>query len=129
MSKKHKNVCATLNYIEHFLILGSTITGCISISAFASVVGILIGITSSAIELKICAITTGIKKYKSIIKKKKMKHDKIVLLAKSKLNSIEVFFSKALTDANISHDKFVLINNVLKELYDTKQEIKSSNNK
>ena len=40
MSKKHKKVCATLNYIEHFLILGSTITGCVSISSFASLVGI-----------------------------------------------------------------------------------------
>ena len=90
MSKKHGRVCTTLNYIEHFLILVSTITGCISTSSFASLLGIPIGITSSAIGLKICAITAGIKKYKSIIKKKKKKHDKIVLLAKSKLSSIEV---------------------------------------
>ena len=69
ISKKHKKVCRTLNYIEHFLILASTITGCVSISAFASLVGIPIGITSSAIGLNICAITAGIKKYKSIIKK------------------------------------------------------------
>ena len=89
MSKKHKKVCTTLNYIEHFLILASTITGCVSISAFASLVGIPIGITSSAIGLEICAITAGIKKYKSIIKKKKKKHDKIVFLAKYKLNNIE----------------------------------------
>ena len=40
MGKKHKKVCTTLNYIEHFLILGSTITGCVSISSFASLVGI-----------------------------------------------------------------------------------------
>ena len=53
-SKNHKKVSITLNYIEHFLILGSTITGCVSISAFASLVGILIGITSSALGLKIC---------------------------------------------------------------------------
>ena len=61
-------------------------TGCISTSAFTSLIGISIGITSSTIGLKIFAITAGIKKYKSIIKKKKKKHDKIVLLAKSKLN-------------------------------------------
>ena len=54
MSKKHRRVCTTLNYIKHFLILAPTITGCISISAFASLLGILIRITSSAIELKIC---------------------------------------------------------------------------
>ena len=122
MSKKHKKVCTTLNYIEHFLILASTIKGCISIYAFASLIGIPIGIMSSAIGLKICAITAGIKKYKSIIKKKKKKHDKIVLLAKSKLNSIEVLISKALIDSVISHDEFVLINNVLKECNKMKEE-------
>ena len=68
MNKKHKNVCTTLNYIEHFVTLDSTITGCISIYAFASLIGISIGITSSAIGLKICAITAGIKSDKSIIK-------------------------------------------------------------
>ena len=71
MSKKYKKVCTTLNYIEHFLILPLTITGCVSISAFASLIGILIGITSSTIELKSCTITVGVKKYKSIIKKEK----------------------------------------------------------
>ena len=44
MSKKHKNVCATLNYTEHFLILTSTASGCISISAFVSLVGFLSGL-------------------------------------------------------------------------------------
>ena len=78
-----------INYIEHFLILASTVNGCFSISAFASLLGIPKGIMSSAIGLKVCAITAGIKKYKSIIKKKKKKHDKIVFLAKYKLNNIE----------------------------------------
>ena len=49
MSRKYKKVCATLNYIEHFLILASTITGCISIFAFASLIAVPIGITSFAI--------------------------------------------------------------------------------
>ena len=61
MSKKQKKGCAVLNYIENFLILASTITGCISISAFASLNGIPIGITSSAIGLRICAINAGVK--------------------------------------------------------------------
>ena len=90
MSKKPKKVCRALFYIDHLLTLISTNTRCIPISAFASLVGIPTGITSSAIGLKICAITAGIKKCKSIIKKKKKKHDKIILLTKSKLNSIEV---------------------------------------
>ena len=68
MSKKHEKVLyyfvRGLNYIEHLLISMSTVTGCVSISAFASLVGIPIGITSSAIGLKICAITAAIEKYK-----------------------------------------------------------------
>ena len=131
MSKKHKKVCRVLNYTEHLLIVISTITGCVSISAFASLVGILIRISSSKIRLKICVISAGIKKYKLLIKKKKKKkkYDKIALLAKSKLNSIEVLISKALIDSNIIHDEFVLINNVLREFYDMKEEIKDSNDK
>ena len=90
MSKKHKKVCTTLNYIENFLILAPTITGCIS--TFASLLGISIGITSSVTGLKICAITA--RPQKSVIKKKKTKYDKIVLLGKSKLNKIVLISSK-----------------------------------
>ena len=72
----------------------------------ASLVGIPIGTASSAVGLKVCVRTAGMKKYKSIIKKKKW-HDKIVLLAKSKLNSTEVLISRALIDSNFSHDEFV----------------------
>ena len=128
VSKKHGKVCRTLIYKEHFLISSSTIVGCVSISAIASLVGITKGITSSAIGLKICAITAAIKKYKSIIKKKKKKHDQIVFLAKSKLNRIEILISKALIDSVISHDEFVLIN-MSKEYNKMKEEIKNSNNK
>ena len=88
MRKKYKKISTTLNYTEHLLLLGSTITGCVSISNFASLVDIPKLIKSSAIGLKICTITAGIKNPKSIIKEKKKKHDKIVLLAKSKLNNI-----------------------------------------
>ena len=72
MSKEHRNVCTALNYTEHFLILASTITGRVHISGFASLVVIFIGTASSVII-----------NYKSIIKKKKNKHDKMVLLANS----------------------------------------------
>ena len=62
MGKKHKKVCITLNYIDHFLILASTITECISVSAIVSLLGIPTGIANSAVILKICVITAGIKK-------------------------------------------------------------------
>ena len=51
ISKKHKKFCMTLNYIEYLLILASVVTGCVSISAFSSLVGVPIGITSSAVGL------------------------------------------------------------------------------
>ena len=90
MREKYKKMCKYLNYVENFLTLASTVTGCISISAFASLICIPVGITSSAVGINICAITAEIKKYKSIIKKKKKKHDKIVLSGKDKLTTIEV---------------------------------------
>ena len=56
-----------------------------------------------------------------------MKHNKIVLLAKSKLNGIEVLLSKVLTDSKIRQYGFLLINNVMKEYDDIKEEMKTSN--
>ena len=67
--------------------------------------------------------------YKSIIKKKRKKHNKIALLAKFKLNNIEVLISEALINSNINYNEFVLINDVLKEFYDMKEEIRYSNDK
>ena len=93
-------------------ILVSTVTGCVSVSAFASLVCVPVGITSSAVRIKFCAIRAGIKKYKSIIKKKEEAH-----------YTIEVI-SKALIASYISHDKFVSVNNILRENYETKEEIK-----
>ena len=102
MSKRHKKVCRTLNYIEHFPVLASAVTGCVSICVIVSLVGIPIGIASSVVVVvvvvEICTITAAIKKYKARIKKKKKKHDKIVLLAKTKLISVDVLISKVLID-------------------------------
>ena len=124
MSEKYKKTCKYLNYVEHLLILASTIVGYVSISAFASLVDIPVGITSSAVGINICAITAGIKKHKSVIKKKKKKHNKIVLLGKDKLNTIEVLISKSLIDSYISHNEFASVNNALREYKETKKEIK-----
>ena len=116
MSRKRKKVCASLNHVKDFLFLASAITGCISISSFASLISSPIRVTDSIKGLKTCAMAAGIKRYKSIVKKKKNKHDKTVLSAKSVSN-------KALFNLNISHDEFDLTNNVLKE-YDNMTEEK-----
>ena len=97
------------------LILVSTFTGCVSISAFASLAYVPVVIMSSAVGITSSAITAGIKKYKSIIRKTKKKYDKIVLLGKDKLNTIEVLISKALINSYITHDEFVSVNYVLGE--------------
>ena len=89
-SKKQNKTRWTLNYLEHKFFFISTVSGCVSISAFASLVGIPIQIKSSSIGLKICAIPARIKEFKSIIKKNMKKYGKIVLLVKTKLNAIEV---------------------------------------
>ena len=89
---------------ENLLILSSTVAGYVSISAFSSLVPV--GITNSAVGINICAIPAGIKKYKSILPKKKKRHNKIVLLGKDKLNTIEVLISKVLINSYISHDEF-----------------------
>ena len=136
MGKKHKKGCIMLNYIDHLFILVFAVTGCIFISAFASLLGIPIGvfisafasllgipigIESSAIGLETCAITAVIKKYKSIIEKTKKKHDKMVLFAKA--NNIKVLISKFLIDFYVSHNEFVLVNNAIKEYDNIKEEI------
>ena len=92
-----------MNYIWNSCILVFTVTGLSFISYFASLVGISIRITVSAKGLKMFSITAGIKKYKLVIKKKEKKLNKIVLLAKTKLNSIEFLISKDLTDSSISY--------------------------
>ena len=115
MRKNHNKGLYNYKYIEHILILASAVTECTSVSPFLSLIGISIETASSARGLNIGAITSAIKKYKSVIKKMKKKHYKIVLLAESKLNSIEILISKALIYSDICHEKCVLINNVLKE--------------
>ena len=72
-------VYKTLEHTNHLLILAAAVSGCDPISAVASLVGIPIGIASSAATRQVCIITTEIKHFKSIIQKKKNKHAKIVL--------------------------------------------------
>ena len=103
--ENYKKTCKCFNYIEHFLILVSAITGYASFSSFASLVCIPAGITSSAVGTNICGITAVIKNYKSFIKKRKKNLDKIVLSGINKLITIEVLFSKTLIDSCISHEE------------------------
>ena len=102
-----------------FIIFISVVGGCVLIYAFASLLGVPVGITSSSAELQICALVTGIKMCKWIIKKKEKSMEYL------KLNTIEVLISKALIDSYINHDEFVSVNNVLWEFNEMKKEIKN----
>ena len=97
----------------------------LSISAFTSLVAIPVSITSSAERLNISAIIAGVKKYKSVINKMKKRHDKIVLLGKTKLDTIKVLILKVLIDLYISHDEFVSVNNTLRVYDEMKEETKN----
>ena len=81
------------------------VSGFVVISAFASLTVVPVGIVSSAVGTGICAITAGIKK--SIINKKRKKHDKLAWLGKAKLDPITVLISKANIYLSFSHDEFL----------------------
>ena len=97
------------DYIDKILIVLSAATGGVSIVSFTSVIGLPVGIGNASFTL-IFSLTTGIiKKLLNITRNKKKKHDKILMLAKSKLNSIDTLISQALIDMDISHEEFFTI--------------------
>ena len=103
MSKKLSKYIAAFDYIDKNLIVLSATSGGISIISFTSVIGIPAGIASASFTL-VFSLTTGIiQRLLKITRKKNKKHNKIVMLARSKLNSIETLMSQALIDLDISH--------------------------
>ena len=131
MNEKHEKVCGVLNYFEHFLTFLSAVSGCSSISAFASLLCVPVGIASSAVGLKICTLTAGFRKYQSIIKKIRKSTKSMLLarksafLAKTKLITIKVLISKALIKSYIDLDEFISVNNVRREYNKIKKNQKS----
>ena len=108
-SQKLNKYVTTFDYIDKILIVLSATTGGVSIISFTSIIGAPVGIASASFTL-IFSLTTGIvKKLLNITRKKKKKHDKTLMLAKSKLNSIETLISQALIDMDISHEEFITI--------------------
>ena len=110
-TKKLNKYVIVFDYIDKILIVLSATSGGVSIISFTSVVGAPVGIASASLTL-IFSVTTGIiKKLLNITRNKKQKHDKILMLAKSKVNSTETLISKALNDMEISHEEFIVILN------------------
>ena len=116
--------------MDKILIILSATSGGVSIISFITIIGAPVRIASVSFTL-IFSLTTGlIKKLLSITRNKKKKHDKILVLAKSKLNSIESLVSQALIDMEISHEEFIKFL-IEKEKYEKVKEgirtVKSSN--
>ena len=108
-SKKLSKYVAAFDYIDKILIVLSATTGGVSICSFTSVVGAPVGIASASFTLIFSLTREIIKKLLSITRNKKKKHNKIFMLAKSKLSSIEALVSQALIDMEISHGEFTSI--------------------
>ena len=106
-NKKLSRYVTIFDYIHKILIILSVTTGGISIISFTTTIGAPVGIASASFTL-IFSLTTGItKKLLNITRNKKKKHNKILMLAKSKLNSIDSLISQALNDMEISHKEFI----------------------
>ena len=108
-SKKLSKYVAVFDYIDQALIVLSATSGEVSIISFTTIAGAPVGIASASLTL-FFSLTTGIvKKLLHITKSKKKKHDKILMLAKSKLNNIENLVSQALTDMEIIHEEYIAV--------------------
>ena len=108
-NKKLSRYVTAFDYIDKMLVVLSAKSGGVCIISSVSVVGAPVGIAGACFTL-IFPLTTGIiKKLLSITRYKKKKHDKILMLAKSKLNSIETLVSQALTEMEVCHEEFVTI--------------------
>ena len=115
--RKLNKYITVFEYIDKILIFLSATSGGVSIISVISIVGVPVGIASASFTL-IFSIAKGIIKILlKTTRNKKKKHDNILMLAKSKLNSTEILVSKALNDMDISHEEFTIILNE-KDKYD-----------
>ena len=109
ITKKLNKYLVSFDYFDKIFITLSASFGTLSIASYASVVGIPAGITGASLTL-VFAIGTGISKsLLKVTKKRKKKHNKIIVLAKSKLSDIETLLSSALNDSKINHEEFTSI--------------------
>ena len=107
--KKLNKYLVSFDYLDKIFITLSASFSTLSIASYATIVGLPVGIAGSSLTL-IFTISTGINKsLLKMTKKRKKKHNKIIALAKSKLNTIDTLLSSALKDSKISHEEFTNI--------------------
>ena len=127
MRKRLIKYIASFDYFDKSLIVLSVTTGSTAIASFATVIGASVGKTSASFSLAFSISTGIIKKLLKTTRNKKKKHNKIVMLARSKLNSIESKISEALINNEISHEDFMAIINEEKKYRELKESIRVIN--
>ena len=129
LSKNLSKYIASLDYFDKSLNVLSILSGRISIASFTTVIGAPAGIIGASCSFTF-KITPGfVKKFLKTIRNKKKKHNKIVMLARSKLNSMEIKISKVLMDNEIIHEDFETIVNKEKKYRESKESIRMMNSK
>ena len=124
MSKKLSKYISFFDYFDKSFIVLSVTSGSISIASFATVIGIPIEITIASLSPAFSLCTGLVKKLLKATRNKNMKHNKIVMLARSKLNSIESKISEALINNQISHEDFITIINEERNYRELKESIR-----
>ena len=124
MSKRLRKYIASFDYFDKSLIVSSATSGSMSISSLATVIGTPVGIASASLSLAFPFSTGLVKVLLKRTRNKKKKHNKIIMLARSKLNSIESKISEALINNQISHEDFLTIINEERNYIELKQSIR-----
>ena len=107
--KKLNKYIASFDYLDKIFITLSASFSTLSIASYVTVIGLLVGIAGSSLTL-IFTISTGVNKsLLKVTKKRKKNHNKIIALAKSKLNTIDTLLSSALNNSKISHENFLIL--------------------
>ena len=127
MSKRHSKYISSFDYFDKSLIVLSITTCSISIASSATVIGAPVGIVSACFGLLFSIFTGVMKKLFKATRNEKKKHNKIVMLTRSKLNSIERKISEALINNELSHEDFMTIINEEKKYRELKESIRMMN--
>ena len=124
MSKKLSRYISFFDYFDKSLIVLSVTSGRVSIASFTTVIGIPVGIASASLSLSFSLCTGLVKKLLKTTRNQKKKHNKIVMLARSKLSGIESKISEALINNQISHEDFITIINEERNYRELKENIR-----
>ena len=128
MSKRLAKHIAFCDYFDKSLIVLSATSGSVSIASFATVIGTPVGIASATLSLALSLSTGIVKKLLKPTQNKKRKYNKVIMLARSKLNSIEKKVSETLINKEISNEDFMIIVNEEKNYRGLKKSIRMMNN-